>query len=189
MLYGVDTDTPLSAESCKVIRGISPNVVGVGRYLRNMNAAEVAIIHAAGLKIWPIAERGEPTFARYFTPQQADSDRQWAQELSKSLQIPIEVPIWFTLDGSFQYIDLIQRYVERLLRMPHKVGIYCNAQQGWHLFNSGIGNDISYWQTSGNGSNGLLFPWAKMVQYVSGQSNMIAGVPVDWNVVDESLLW
>lgn len=189
MLYGVDTDTPLSAESCKVIRDISPNVVGVGRYLRNMNASEVAIIHAAGLKIWPIAERGDPINPHYFTRTQARLDGEYARTIAYQLHVPSTVPIWFALDGDFPVTPAVLAYLDELKGIEHALGIYCNAQQGWDIFNSGVGNDIAYWQTSGNGSNGLLFPWAEMVQYVSGQTNTIAGVPVDWNVVDENLLW
>ena len=194
----VDTDTLVVQAVAEGWR--RAQVQAVGRYLRNCTDCEVHTIHQAGLKIWSIYET-TPTYDSYFTEAQGRADAEKAIAQAQALMVPSGKPIFFAVDYTpdAPHAPAIIKYFQAIMDTfresgnPYAVGVYGNYAVCWWLWNTeGLNNLLHYWQTTGNGSCGYVYPYADALQIPTtcGNEATLCGCSVDFDIIlDPNILW
>src|ERR1700679_1398403 len=90
---GLDADTILTPYAARLA---ADGFTDVGRYLKNLTTAEVKALHAAGLRIWLIAERGATNVLG--GAAQGAADGQVALAQAQNLGAPVGTAIYPAAD-------------------------------------------------------------------------------------------
>lgn len=130
-MYGIDCSTRLTATTAQTLKNQGAKVVGryLGHTLWNgLTAAEVAVIHDAGLLLFLILELS-PTKSSYFSYERGVSDAQYALAEAQALGAPKGSCIYFTVDYEAQPGDMaaIKDYLHGahdVLTGKYLVGLY-----------------------------------------------------------------
>lgn len=184
----------------KVLALKASGVEFVARYYDNsggtsakcLDAAEVALLHAAGLQIFTVFETcagvctgsciGSPCGADYFTRAQGVADAMATLDAAQKAGQPAGSPVYFAVDYDASDDDLIAiteyfNGVDAALKGAYAIGVYGSyrvcayAQEHWPAV-------AHQWQTYA-WSGGLKLDGIDMYQHKNGQE--LGGVSVDLN--------
>lgn len=97
MTQGLDADTILTSYAERLV---SDGFTDVGRYLKNTSAEEIAALHAAGLRVWLIFERGATDALGGAAQGAVDGKVAFAQ--AQALGAPAGVAIYPAADADIQ---------------------------------------------------------------------------------------
>lgn len=167
-----------------------------GFYLRPDRAPKSGIdaLLAAGIKLWSIWERGNPTTTEYFSTAQGTSDGQAAAMYALELGQPSQTQIFacFDYDPTIGAIEgPLRDYMEAFREAIRQDGYWASAYGSGTLLQRYIGYGIAHsgWLSQSKGFSGYetFKPSAAIIQ---GPSKTICGLGADADtVVDESVLW
>ena len=169
----------------------------VGLYLRpdRCSLASVKELHEAGIQIFSIWEKGNPTSAKYFSEEQGKNDAAAASEFAGSIGMPTELtkPIFAAVDfdasmGDIQgpILEYFKAFHDTAKSYGYLTGVYGSGQTCSHLLGTGYVHTIWLAQSTGwTGHN----PNASYA-IIQGPATTVCGLDVDLDTVNtDDVCW
>ena len=121
-------------------QGVDPTDAAIGIYLRSDRCSKAMIdgIHAVGMRVWSIWEKGYPTSSSYFTASQGTADGLAAAAFAASVGQPSGTWIEATLDYDSTPGDIAGCNLEYAIAFRAAIGSYgyhMAAYGNWELLN------------------------------------------------------
>ena len=168
----------------------------VGLYMRpdRCSIDVVRELHSAGIRIFAIWEKGNPTSAAFFNARQGQQDASAGSSFAQAMGMPKGKPLFACVDYDASLsddhgpvLDYMTAFHQEAKARGYLTGVYGSGQTCQFMIDRGVAHYGFLDQSTGHAGHAAFMPKAAIVQ---GVSKTILGLDCDLDTVrSEEVLW